>query len=90
MFFPLLEEIFSSNKALWFSGDGRKIAYARFNDNNVEAMVVPIYGEPGTLYSQYPRANFVKYPKVSVKYTYNSVIKNYFGRCPCRQTCVLR
>ncbi|KAH1014109.1 hypothetical protein HUJ04_003003 [Dendroctonus ponderosae] len=57
------EEIFSSNKALWFSGDGRKIAYARFNDNNVEAMVVPIYGEPGTLYSQYPRANFVKYPK---------------------------
>ncbi|XP_066155922.1 venom dipeptidyl peptidase 4-like isoform X1 [Euwallacea fornicatus] len=57
------EEIFSSNKALWFSDDGSKIAFARFNDAEVEAMVVPIYGVPGSLHFQYPRANFVKYPK---------------------------
>lgn len=57
------EEIFSSNKALWFSEDGTKIAYARFDDTNVEAMVVPVYGHPGNLYFQYPRANLVKYPK---------------------------
>lgn len=64
MIFSFLEEIFSSNKALWFSEDGTKIAYARFDDTNVEAMVVPVYGHPGNLYFQYPRANLVKYPKV--------------------------
>ncbi|CAG9767540.1 unnamed protein product [Ceutorhynchus assimilis] len=57
------EEVFSSNKALWFSGDGKKLAFIRFNDAEVNVMVVPIYGEPGSLYFQYPRANIVKYPK---------------------------
>ncbi|KAL1491026.1 hypothetical protein ABEB36_011684 [Hypothenemus hampei] len=57
------EEVFGSNKALWFSDDGTKLAFVRFNDTRVEAMVVPIYGEPGSLYFQYPRANLIKYPK---------------------------
>lgn len=57
------EEVFSSNKALWFSPDGKKLAYVRFNDTEVPIMVVPIYGEPGSLYFQYPRGNIVKYPK---------------------------
>ncbi|XP_050306538.1 venom dipeptidyl peptidase 4 isoform X1 [Anthonomus grandis grandis] len=57
------EEVFSSNKALWFSDDGENLAYARFNDTEVNIMVVPIYGDPGNLGFQYPRAIFVKYPK---------------------------
>lgn len=55
----------SSNKALWFSPDGKKLAYGRFNDSDVTIMVIPVYGEPGKLHSQYPRANLIKYPKVS-------------------------
>ncbi|XP_030751090.1 venom dipeptidyl peptidase 4 isoform X2 [Sitophilus oryzae] len=57
------EEIFGSNKAFWFSADGKKLAYIRFNDTATPIMVVPVYGEPGSLYFQYPRANIIKYPK---------------------------
>ncbi|KAG5896521.1 hypothetical protein JTB14_020494 [Gonioctena quinquepunctata] len=57
------EEVFSSNKALWFSPDGKKLAYGRFNDTNVPLMIIPVYGEPGKLSYQYPRANVIKYPK---------------------------
>lgn len=60
----LLEEVFSSNKALWFSPDGTKLAFGRFDDTAAPLMVVPIYGQPGSLIFQYPRANIVKYPKV--------------------------
>lgn len=65
--FVFSEEVFSSNKALWFSPDGKKLAYGRFDDTDVPIMVIPIYGEPGKISSQYPRANFIKYPKVSIK-----------------------
>nr|XP_023020386.1 venom dipeptidyl peptidase 4 [Leptinotarsa decemlineata] len=61
------EEVFSSNKALWFSPDGRKLAYGRFNDTEVPLMIIPVYGEPGKLSSQYPRANVIKYPKCGAK-----------------------
>nr|CAI5837059.1 unnamed protein product [Callosobruchus analis] len=57
------EEVFSANKAMWFSPDGKKLAFARFDDTNVPVMVIPVYGEPGKLSSQYPRGNLVKYPK---------------------------
>ncbi|CAH1108966.1 unnamed protein product [Psylliodes chrysocephalus] len=57
------EEVLSSNKALWFSPDGKKVAYGRYNDTDVPIMVLPIYGEPGKLAYQYPRANVIKYPK---------------------------
>lgn len=57
------EEVFSSNKALWFSPDGTKLAFGRFNDTQVPVMVIPVYGEPGSLLFQYPRANLIKYPK---------------------------
>lgn len=62
--FFLSEEVLSSNKALWFSPDGKKVAYGRYNDTDVPIMVLPIYGEPGKLAYQYPRANVIKYPKV--------------------------
>ncbi|XP_057672414.1 venom dipeptidyl peptidase 4 isoform X1 [Diorhabda carinulata] len=57
------EEVLSSNTALWFSPDGKKLAYARYNDTEVPLMVIPVYGEPGSLIFQYPRANVIKYPK---------------------------
>ncbi|CAG9854854.1 unnamed protein product [Phyllotreta striolata] len=57
------EEVLSSNKALWFSPDGKKLAYGRYNDTDVPLMVLPIYGEPGSLTYQYPRASVIKYPK---------------------------
>ncbi|KAJ8970898.1 hypothetical protein NQ317_009050, partial [Molorchus minor] len=61
------EEVFSSNKALWFSPDGKRLAFGRFNDTLVPVMVIPIYGEPGSLAFQYPRANLIKIPKESMK-----------------------
>ncbi|KAJ3655173.1 hypothetical protein Zmor_014310 [Zophobas morio] len=61
------EEVFSSNKALWFSPDGTKLAYARFDDTQVPLMVLPIYGEPGSMIFQYPKANVIKYPKAGTR-----------------------
>ncbi|KAJ8968573.1 hypothetical protein NQ314_002238 [Rhamnusium bicolor] len=60
-----MKEVFSSNKALWFSPDGKKLAYGRFDDTQTPVMIIPVYGEPGSLTFQYPRANFIKYPKVN-------------------------
>ncbi|XP_045470312.1 venom dipeptidyl peptidase 4-like isoform X2 [Harmonia axyridis] len=57
------EEVLSSNKALWFSPDGKKLAFGKFDDRPVPLMVIPYFGEPGTKASQYPRVNAVKYPK---------------------------
>ncbi|CAH0557866.1 unnamed protein product [Brassicogethes aeneus] len=57
------EEVFSSNTALWFSPDGKKLAYGRFNDTKTPLMVLPIYGDPGNPIFQYPRANVIRYPK---------------------------
>lgn len=57
------EEVFSSNQAVWFSPDGKRIAFAKFDDRNVSVMLLPYYGEPGSNYSQYPLQNGVKYPK---------------------------
>ncbi|RZC37564.1 C05D11.1-like, partial [Asbolus verrucosus] len=61
------EEVFSSNKALWFSPDGTKLAFAKFDDRETPIMVLPIYGEPGSLIFQYPRAQVIKYPKVGTR-----------------------
>lgn len=60
----ILEEVFASNKALWVSPDGKKVAYAKFDDTEVQTMKMPLYGEPGALTSQYTRIVELKYPKV--------------------------
>ncbi|XP_076054020.1 venom dipeptidyl peptidase 4-like isoform X3 [Oratosquilla oratoria] len=57
------EEILSSNSALWFSPSGRYLAFATFNDTNVDSMNFPLYGRPGDLTFQYPLPQSVKYPK---------------------------
>lgn len=62
---PLLlsfvEEILNSNSALWFSPDGRKLAYASLNDTLVGTVAIPHYGA----HQQYPTMHNLRYPKVS-------------------------
>lgn len=64
----LLEEVLASNKAFWVSSDGNKLAFAKFNDRNVQTIKLPIYGEPGQLVSQYTRILDLRYPKVGFEY----------------------
>lgn len=66
--FCFVEEIISDTNAVWFSPDGKKLAYASFNDTDVNVMSIPYYGEPGNLDSQYPRAMNLRYPKVSYSF----------------------
>lgn len=61
------EEIFSSNSALWFSPDGKKLAFMRFDDREVRSMNLPIYGGPGDPFYQYPQNLMVFYPKAASK-----------------------
>ncbi|XP_017784773.1 PREDICTED: venom dipeptidyl peptidase 4 [Nicrophorus vespilloides] len=61
------EEVFSSNKAVWFSPDGKKLAYAKFNDSIVPIMSIPVYGQPGNLDFQYPKGVQIRYPKPGTK-----------------------
>lgn len=51
---------------MWFSKDGTRLAFARFNDTVTRVMSIPYYGVPGNLDFQYTRAVNIKYPKVRV------------------------
>ncbi|XP_066966101.1 dipeptidyl peptidase 4-like isoform X2 [Macrobrachium rosenbergii] len=57
------EEILSSNSALWFSPNSRRLTFATFNDSHVDTMNFPLYGRPGDLAFQYPIQQSIKYPK---------------------------
>lgn len=57
------EEVFSSNTALWFSPDSKKLAYATFDDNKTRIMSIPFYGLPGNPDFQYTHAVNIRYPK---------------------------
>lgn len=57
------EEVFSTNIATWFSADGQKLAFIRFNDTNTRLMKIPIYGPPGHPEFQYPHELTLHYPK---------------------------
>lgn len=61
------EEVFASNSATWFSPDGKKIAYIKFDDSDVPLMSLPIYGGAGDPAFQYPQTLPVNYPKVAAK-----------------------
>lgn len=58
------EEVFASKEALWFSPDGTKLAIMKFNDSEIEPMVIPVYGPPGSLQFQYTKQISLHYPKV--------------------------
>ena len=40
------EEILSTNKAMYFTSNGTRIAFAQFNDSNVEEFYYTKYGSP--------------------------------------------
>uniref|UniRef100_A0A1B6DL67 Venom dipeptidyl peptidase 4 n=1 Tax=Clastoptera arizonana TaxID=38151 RepID=A0A1B6DL67_9HEMI len=58
------EEILVSNEAMWFSNDGKKLAFITFNDTNVPVFTIPYYGQPGDIRYQYALQFSVHYPKV--------------------------
>lgn len=57
------EEVFSTNIATWFSPDGKKIAFIKFNDTKTRLMKIPVYGPPGHPEYQYPHELVLHYPK---------------------------
>lgn len=57
------EEVFASHKALWFSPDGKRMAYATFNTQNVTQIGLPRYGDFQQLVFQYPQRSTLAYPK---------------------------
>ncbi|ORY17018.1 dipeptidyl peptidase IV N-terminal region-domain-containing protein [Clohesyomyces aquaticus] len=61
------EEIFSSRFALWYSPDGKYIAYLSFNETGVETFRVPYYMNKQTVAPVYPRELELRYPKVGTK-----------------------
>ena len=67
------EEVLSTNKAMYYSSSGSKLAYAQFDDRLVEEFHYTKYGDPYSPYdNQYPTDIMVKYPKVG---TVNPTIK---------------
>lgn len=57
------EEILATPTAFWWSNDGTRLAFAQFNDTDVEIQEYPRYGTLD-LSSQYSRKVQIKYPKV--------------------------
>nr|XP_057937865.1 dipeptidyl peptidase 4 isoform X2 [Doryrhamphus excisus] len=58
------EEVFASNGALWWSSSGRYLAYAEFNDTEVEKVEFSWYGA-----QQYPETVTIPYPKAGSNLT---------------------
>lgn len=56
-------EIFPTGKAIWFSPEGGTVAFAVFDDSEVQHMRIPIFGMPGEILSQYPIDHVISYPK---------------------------
>lgn len=81
----ITEEVLSSEIAMWYSPDGRYLAYASFNDTQVKDITFPHYGAPGSLEDQYPTNVKIKYPKVPkaslnlhIQYKFTKNENNYF------------
>ncbi|XP_071379134.1 dipeptidyl peptidase 4 [Centroberyx affinis] len=52
------EEVFSSDEAMWWSSNGKFLAYAEVNDTEVNKVEFTLYGS-----EQYPKTVAVPYPK---------------------------
>ena len=55
------EEVISDTRAVWFSPDGKHVAWIEFNDTEVDLMPLEIYGQPGRLEFQYPIPTPLRY-----------------------------
>lgn len=60
------EEIIGENYALWFSPEGDKLMFAKFDDSDVPEITFLHYGTPGDLETQYPTPVEIRYPKAGV------------------------
>uniref|UniRef100_A0A3B3XFI3 Uncharacterized protein n=1 Tax=Poecilia mexicana TaxID=48701 RepID=A0A3B3XFI3_9TELE len=58
------EEIFASNGAIWWSSTGKFLAFAQFNDTDVQKVEFPWYGS-----EQYPITVAIPYPKAGSNLT---------------------
>lgn len=63
-FQTISEEVFASNAAIWWSTTGKFLAYAEFNDTEVQQVEFTWYGA-----EQYPHTVAVAYPKVQSAFT---------------------
>lgn len=85
------EEILSSNKAMYFSPGGSRMAFVQFNDTEVEEFFYTNYGDPSDpLAHQYPEQVMLKYPKVgttnpTVKLFVNNLNQNNLPVIPPRE-----
>ncbi|CAG2057693.1 unnamed protein product [Timema podura] len=59
------EEVFGSGSAFWISPSGDSLAFAVFNDTEVNEFSYFLYGTPGDLEDQYVTLRTIKYPKSS-------------------------
>ncbi|GIY16389.1 prolyl endopeptidase FAP [Caerostris darwini] len=57
------EEILSTNNALWWSKDGKKLCFASFNDTEVDILQYPHYGSYSDVNNVYPELMNLRYPK---------------------------
>ncbi|XP_076231045.1 venom dipeptidyl peptidase 4 [Calliopsis andreniformis] len=69
------EEVFGSNKALWFSPSGTKLAFGYFDDSHTQIITIPFYGFPGSRTFQYTSAISIHYPKSG---TTNPTVKLFY------------
>uniref|UniRef100_A0A1W7RAN4 Venom dipeptidyl peptidase 4 n=1 Tax=Hadrurus spadix TaxID=141984 RepID=A0A1W7RAN4_9SCOR len=58
-------EIFLSNKALWWSNDGTKLCFASFNDSLITPLEYTKYGSYKDINNIYPTNVEIRYPKAS-------------------------
>ena len=61
------EEVFGDRYALWYSPDGKYIAYLSFNETGVNTFRVPYYMNSQKTAPVYPRELELRYPKVGTK-----------------------
>ncbi|KAK3313187.1 dipeptidyl peptidase IV N-terminal region-domain-containing protein [Apodospora peruviana] len=61
------EEIFGTTSTLWYSPDGKYIAFLNFDETGVETFTIPYYMDNQNLAPPYPRELDLRYPKVGTK-----------------------
>lgn len=61
------EEVFSGDSALWYSPDGRFVAYLMFDEGDVNEYTFPVYNTGWNSASVVPYTNFVRFVSSSSK-----------------------